>query len=209
METNLETSTPKPIGLFMRVGRGQPVYFEGDTTGGLFRLREGMVRVTKLSPGGRTITVRHVLPGDFFGEEALNASQHHTEAEALTDVSLEALPPAITDPTVLIHVSRNLSEQLARTQRFSAHLQLGELPERLARYLLELMDTPLLERDTEGRPCFRVAHEFLAQGVNATRESTSKMLLEMRHRGLILTSYKRVTLVDMIALERLANKELS
>ena len=52
----------------IRYRRGQTVYFEGDPALSLFKVETGLVRIAKLTPKGRVLTVRHVLPGDYFGE---------------------------------------------------------------------------------------------------------------------------------------------
>jgi CRP/FNR family transcriptional regulator, LitR-dependent transcriptional activator len=188
----------------LRVSKGSPVYLEGDPSESLFRLTAGMARVTKLSPNGRTVVVRHVLPGDYFGEESLNSQIHTVEAHALTDLTLEMLSPAVTDPSMLIQVTKNLSEQLARIMKFETHLQLGELPERIARYLLELLRTPLCETDALGRQSLRISQEVIAQGVNGTRESTAKILKQLRQAGLIEIEYRRTILIDLAGLQRFA-----
>jgi CRP/FNR family transcriptional regulator, LitR-dependent transcriptional activator len=192
----------------LRIPKGSPVYLEGDPSESLYRLTSGMARVTKLSPNGRTVVVRHVLPGDYFGEESLNARVHSVEAHALTDLTLEMLSPAVNDSSMLIQVTKNLSSQLARTMKFETHLQLGELIERIARYLLELIRTPLCEIDARGRSSLRISQEVVAQGVNGTRESTAKILNQLRHAGLIEIEYRRTTLIDLAGLERFARGEL-
>jgi CRP/FNR family transcriptional regulator, LitR-dependent transcriptional activator len=205
---NYPTSAPRPAHQ-IRVSRGSPVYLEGDPSESLYRLTSGLARVTKLSPSGRTIVVRHVLPGDYFGEEVLNAKAHSVEAHALTDLTLEMLSPVVNDSSMLIHVTKNLSEQLARTMKFETHLQIGELPERIARYLLELIRTPLCETDTLGRPSLRISQEVIGQGVNGTRESTAKILKQLRNAGLIEIEYRRTILIDLAGLQRFAHGELS
>jgi CRP/FNR family transcriptional regulator, LitR-dependent transcriptional activator len=192
-----------------RVARGTPVYSEGEPSESLYRLTSGLARVTKLSPGGRTIVVRHVLPGDYFGEEVLNANPHSVEAQALTDLTLERLSPNMQDPNMLISVTKNLSAQLARTMRFETHLQLGELPERVARYLLELCQTPLCETDAQGRCTLRVSQEVIGQGVNGTRESTAKVLKILRNAGLIAIEYRRTTILNLLRLEEYARGEMA
>jgi CRP/FNR family transcriptional regulator, LitR-dependent transcriptional activator len=199
-------NTPVQRFPILRVAAGQPVYLEGDLVAGLFRLRDGVARMTKLTPGGRTVTVRHVLPGDYFGEEVFCRPERSGEVQALTDLAIEMMPPTVSDLATLMQVSRSISEQLLRTQHFHEHLQLGEVPERIARYLLELVATPLLERDSHERPLLRISHEFIAQGTGASRETTSKVLAELRAEGFLETGYRSVTLVDMTALTRLARR---
>jgi CRP-like cAMP-binding protein len=78
----------------------------------------------------------------------------------------------------------------------------------VARYLLQLRHTPLSEVNAKGQPVLSVAQEVIAQGVNASRESASKILKEMRLEGLIDVQYRRTILLNIPALEVLAQNEL-
>src|SRR5690625_5602753 len=70
--------------------RKQTLYHSGDPAQSVFRVRDGLVRITRMTPEGRVLTVRHVMPGDFFGEEAFMAGQREEIAEALTVTAIEA-----------------------------------------------------------------------------------------------------------------------
>src|SRR5690625_3473110 len=74
----------------LRFQRRQTLYHAGDAARSVFRVRAGLVRITRMTPEGRVLTVRHVEPGDFFGEEAFMAGQREEIAEALTVTAIEA-----------------------------------------------------------------------------------------------------------------------
>ena len=78
----------------------------------------------------------------------------------------------------------------------------------MARYLLQLRHTPLCELNAKQQAVLSVAQEVIAQGVNASRESASKILKEMRLEGLIDVQYRRTILLNIPALEILAQNEL-
>ena len=67
-----------------RFARKETIYLRGEEARTLYRLEEGLVRVVELLPDGRLITLRHVLPGDYFGEEALEGTAYRYTAEAMT-----------------------------------------------------------------------------------------------------------------------------
>jgi CRP-like cAMP-binding protein len=54
-----------------KVRRKEVVYRAGDRTDAIYRLEHGLVRIIEILPDGRQLTLRHILPGDYFGEEAL------------------------------------------------------------------------------------------------------------------------------------------
>jgi CRP/FNR family transcriptional regulator, LitR-dependent transcriptional activator len=176
--------------------RRQTLYHNGDAARSVFRVRDGLVRITRMTPEGRVMTVRHVLPGDFFGEEAFTDGSREEMAEALTNARVEAIDPNRLGHGELIEITRSLSHQMQRLMDYEYHLQTGDLRQRVARYLLQLADTPLAHHDDAGRPVISATHELLAEGTASTRESVSKIITDLRSEGLIDSGYRSITLRD-------------
>ena len=176
--------------------RRQTLYHSGDPAQSVFRVRDGLVRITRMTPEGRVLTVRHLIPGDFFGEEAFMDGQREEIAEALTTAQIEAIDPALINQQDLMSITRSLSVQMQRSMEYQYHLQTGDLRQRVARYLLTLSETPLARRDAQGRPVISATHELVAEGTASTRESVSKIITELRAEGLIASGYRSITLVD-------------
>jgi CRP-like cAMP-binding protein len=204
-----------------RAARGEVLYRQGEPSGLLYRADTGLIRLFQVTPRGRTVTLRHVLPGDYFGEDSLTQPQatppiqaqqpggyHLCSAEALTPASLFVYDPGVLSERDLFELSRSMSEQLRRAMMHEVHLQSGDLKHRVVRYLLELSDTPLGAEDTENRLFVRATHELLAEGSGSTRESVSKVVTDLRDAGLIETGYRHITLLDMAALQSLAGLDL-
>ncbi len=184
--------------------RRQALYHSGDPAQSVFRVRDGLVRIARMSPEGRVMTVRHVLPGDFFGEEAFMDGTREEIAEALTTAQIEAIDPAMINHADLMTITRSLSHQMQRQMDYGYHLQTGDLRQRVARYLLKLAGTPLARRDAAGRATISATHELVAEGTASTRESVSKIVTELRAEGLIESGYRSITLVAVEELEAVA-----
>lgn len=191
----------------MKRQRREAFYLAEDPADNLFLLEEGLVRIVELLPDGRQLTLRHVLPGDYFGEEALEGGRHRYTAEALTEARAQALDPRKFSHEALLLVARNLARQMRRVQAYEAHLQLGELRARVARYLLFLDRTPARGEDLRGMYVL-ASHEEIADATASTRESVSKILSDLRRDGLIETAYRRVYLLNPQALILEAEGEL-
>ena len=206
----LSTDAPRKT----RAVRGEVIYRQGERCGLLYRADTGLIRLFQVTPRGRTVTLRHVLPGDYFGEACLlpseQAAAHYLySAEALTPASLYIYDPALLAERELIDVSRSIGQQLRRARLHEVHLQSGDLKHRVVRYLLELSDTPLGAEDSDNRLFVRATHELLAEGSGSTRESVSKVVTDLRDAGLIETGYRHITLLDLVALRSLAGHDLS
>ncbi len=184
------------------------IFAAGEPARTLYRLEEGLVRIVELLPDGRLLTLRHLLPGDYFGEEALlERGRYRYAAEAMTEAWIRELDPRGMGHEELHKVAQNLARQMRRVHAYETHLQSGELKARIARYLLFLADTPASGRD-EGGIYITLSHEEIAEATASTRESVSKLLAELRKEGLVRTAYRRIYLLDFRALEEMAEGSL-
>lgn len=189
----------------LRFRRKQTLYHNGDPAQSVFRVRDGLIRITRMTPEGRILTVRHVLPGDFFGEEAFMHGARVEIAEALTSAEIEAIDPERINHSDLMTITRSLSDQMQRLMDYEYHLQTGDLRQRVARYLLKLSATPIATLDERGRPIVSATHELLAEGTASTRESVSKIITELRTEGFIESGYRSILIVDGGGLETIAD----
>jgi len=185
--------------------RKQTLYHSGDPAQSVFRVRDGLVRITRMTPEGRVLTVRHVMPGDFFGEEAFTRGNREEIAEALTTAQIEAINPEMINHSDLMTITQSLSKQMQRLMDYEYHLQTGDLRQRVARYLITLSETPLCSKDAAGRPVISATHELIAEGTASTRESVSKIITELRSEGFIESGYRSITIVDELALEAIVD----
>lgn len=210
-EANIRESTVRQNGdeldipgQMLRFQRRQTLYHNGDPAKSVFRVRDGLVRITRMTPEGRVLTVRHVEPGDFFGEEAFNEGRRDEMAEALTNTDIEAIDPALINHADLFAITQSLSQQMQRLMDYEYHLQTGDLRQRVARYLLQLAQTPLAREDDEGRQAVAATHELIAEGTASTRESVSKIVTELRAAGLIESGYRSIVILDSDSLDEVA-----
>lgn len=183
-----------------KVRRKEVVYRAGDRADVLYHLERGLVRITEILPDGRQLTLRHVLPGDYFGEEALSERQYKYTAEALTEAAAFAVDPKVLSNDDLRALAGSLASQMVQVQAYETHLQWGELRSRICRYLLYLAATAAKGQDERG-VFVTASHEEIADATASTRESVSKLLSDLRHEGILDTGYRKIYLVDRKTLE--------
>lgn len=183
-----------------KVRRKEVVYRAGDLADVLYHLERGLVRITEILPDGRQLTLRHVLPGDYFGEEALSERQYKYTAEALTEAAAFAVDPKVLSNDDLRALAGSLASQMVQVQAYETHLQWGELRSRICRYLLYLAATAAKGQDERG-VFVTASHEEIADATASTRESVSKLLSDLRHEGILDTGYRKIYLVDRKTLE--------
>ena len=68
------------------------MYDESDKALGVFTLRQGLVKLVRVTADGRARVVRVLFPGDVVGLEALATGRYDSQAVALSEVSLCRIP---------------------------------------------------------------------------------------------------------------------
>lgn len=128
----------------VRVSAGQSPIFQAGQTGGVWRVRQGVVRLDRHC-GPVRLPVQLALPGDLIGIEALCEQPYQFSAEALTACELEPVPLGTSDDAkALGQRARLLGDVLLQQQARShdmATLRTGSVIQRLS-HLLHLLGLP-------------------------------------------------------------------
>jgi len=193
----------------VRYAAGEVVLYPGVPAPGepLYRVVEGLVRIQYVDEEGNALTLRFVHPGEFFGEEALAGLERDHFAETMVESELEVVPIPELGPEDYPALTAQLVTALKRGYRQIERLVTQRLKNRVAAALLELLNTPLADRDEEGRPLVRLTHDDLAAAVGSVRETVTKIVGELAREGCIQSGYGKITLLDLEGLRKLAAKK--
>ena len=178
--------TARPV----RYARGKTVFAQGALANSVFYLRDGGVKLSVLSSGGKEAVVAMLGPGDFFGEGCL-AGQPLRMGTASAVVETVALRLPKRD------VIRMLREHSDFSDRFIAHMltrnirieedlvdQLFNSSEkRLARTLLLLARYGKENTVTHALP--KLPQETLAEMIGTTRSRVNFFMNKFRKLGFI------------------------
>lgn len=171
----------------------------------LFILKEGHVRLYRLSPEGKALTTAVLEPGTIFGEMAMLGQRlHQSYAEALNPCLLclmsreDVKGMLLSDPRVATRIAEILGQRLISAEQRLSDFAFKNLPQRMASLLLQLARPPKarLFRSVSGPPEVRFTHEALAEMIGTYRETATKILGEFRAQGLIDLKRGCVVLVD-------------
>jgi CRP/FNR family cyclic AMP-dependent transcriptional regulator len=171
------------------------VVSEGDRTDSLYIILTGKVKVF-LSDEARSLTLRTLGPGDYFGEMVLDAGPRSAsvmtlEPSTFAVVSREAFEkfiaarPEFTIRLIkkLIHLTRALTNNVR-------NLALLDVYGRVARLLLELA----VERDGKRVIPEKLTQREIANRVGASREMIGLILRDLSIGGYITVSGKEITI---------------
>ncbi len=165
----------------------------------LYLVKRGYVRLYRVTPEGRQLTVSLVGPGNVFGElEGLSTGTRRSFGEAVTDVLLCVLRDADLErlmrayPEVAVRMVRVLSERLRELEELLERVALSNVRTRLLHLLLKLAErfgTP------EGRLVqvgVGLTHQDLADMVGCSRETVTLTLGELGREGVVRTARRRL-----------------
>lgn len=172
----------------------------------LYRVTTGLVRLFTVDDDGSGVTLRYIKPGGYFGEEVLADRPRRYFAEAVTDTQLEVVPADQLNQDEQNALSRQLAEALDRMGSSLHRLAGKPLRARVAAEILELSDSDLAQRGSDGATVIRVTHDDLATAVGSVRETVTKVIGELVRLGGIRAGYGKVTIRDARVLRDVAGE---
>jgi CRP-like cAMP-binding protein len=193
---------------------GHIFYAPEDYGDRLLILRRGRVRIYKLSPEGRALTLLVLQPKAIFGEMMLvDEWVQDSFAEAMTECEVGAL--GRTDlrqllgayPAVALRFMEVMSQRLRALERKLADVAFKSVPQRLAAVLLNLAALePERPAPDEPPAVVRYTHQQLAEMIGSYRETVTKAIGEFREAGLIRVEEDAIYLTAMAKLQELASR---
>ncbi len=180
----------------------------------LFVLRSGRVRIYKLSPEGRALTLMVLEPVTIFGEMTLVGQWlHDTFAEAMSEcviglIGRDTLRQILADhPQVALAFMELMGQRLRAMENKLADIAFKNVAQRLASVLLNLAGTPVGQGQPATPPMVvRYTHQQLAEMIGSYRETVTKAIGELREGGMIRIDDDAISLINVEQLQRLANR---
>jgi CRP-like cAMP-binding protein len=170
------------------------------------------VRLYKLSPEGRGLTLAVLEPVTIFGEMTLVGQwMHDSFAEAMTECTIGIIRrDDLRDilqryPAVSLAFMELMGQRLRDIEGKLADIAFKSVAQRLATVLLNLAGE--MDDDPSAPPTVvRYTHQQLAEMIGSYRETVTKAVGEFRETGLIRIAEDAIQLTNLAELRQLANK---
>lgn len=187
------------------VPRGRVFYRPEDPGERLFLLQEGRVQLYRISPEGKKLVIATLGPGALFGEMALLGQQmHNAFAEAIEDCSIMVLNRTdlerliLNVPTIGRRILALTHKRLSDAEARLEDIAFKGIPARLASLLLRMA------AEQDGRTITGLTHQDLAEMIGTYRETATQVLNDLKNDGLIEIGRKRITILDLERLRKVA-----
>jgi CRP/FNR family transcriptional regulator len=180
------------------------VFHQGDQCSNYLLVLEGSVKVLSRAENGREIILYRLGSGDscvlttscLFGDVPYPAEGSTETAVTALAIPAAAFKKAIQQSEAFrTLVFQSFTDHLAGVIALVEEIAFGRLGSRLARYLLEHVDSSQQLKTT---------HQELATELGSAREVISRQLKELEGRGLVQLQRGRIDLQDVDALKKLA-----
>ena len=190
---------------------GDAIYREGEYGDALYVLKSGVVKLFRPYSGSKEATLRLLKPWDIFGHLAfVGEARQRAYAEAVTECRVTKVPKIFMErairrePQAALKMMTLLELRLVQYEELVKCLLPRETEVRLANLLPLLAQKFGDRRDGVVTIDLRLTHQDLAAMVASTRESVTKVLNDLRNRGVVEIEAGRITIKDQAALARLS-----
>lgn len=187
------------------------LFREGESSGYLYLLRTGQLKLTNLSANGREQIIGIGLPGHLLGFHTMDDTAHSYTAEALTPVSVCTISRVDMEevlrenPAVARRVIDIINEELVRARGLVRLLGRKTSVEKVAAFVLSL--SPLGFRN--GTPTelpLPLSRQEMADLLGLTVETVSRHMSEFKRAGIVDAPRGHVTILDADRLAALAGE---
>lgn len=183
------------------IKKGEPIFSEGENVNGIFCVKDGVCKLSKLSENGNEQILKLVAKGELLGQRSMISDEPvNLSAVALEDMEVCFVPKSEIlgffneNNQFSMNVMKSICGDLKEADDHLVNMAQKSVRQRLAETLLELNETFGTNEDKSLR--IKLSREEIAGMVGTATESCIRLLSEFNKNGLIELSGKKITLKD-------------
>ena len=181
------------------IKKGDPIFEEGETVNGIYCIKDGVCKLSKLSANGKDQIVKLVKPGELLGQRSMISDEPaNLSAIALEDMEVcfiprnEVLQFFNNNNQFSMNIMKSICGDLKESDDHMVSMAQKTVKERLAETLLYLEDT--FGKNENGSLHIQLSREELAGMIGTATESCIRLLSEFAKNGLVNLNVKKITL---------------
>ncbi len=192
----------------MSFKKGDAIFKEGAHLNGIFCVRNGKCKVTKLSPNGKDQIIRFIKKGDLIGERSvMSGTTAHLTVTALEDTQACFIPKENIENSFKnntkfsLEITKTICEDLDNANISITNMAQKNVKERLADTLL-LFDRTF-GTDNEGCLNIKLSREEIANAIGTATESSIRLLSQLKKEGIISLKGKKIKILNKTKLQHI------
>jgi CRP-like cAMP-binding protein len=191
------------------IKKGENIFEEGENVNGIFCVKDGVCKMTKLSPNGKDHIVKLVTKGELLGQRSMISDEPaNLSAIALEDMQVCFIPKNEVmgffdkNNQFSMNVMKTICGDLKLSDEHMVNMAQKSVKERLAETLIYLHET--LGTNADGTLKIQLSRDELASMIGTATESCIRLLSDFNKLGLIALIGKKIVLKDINKLKKLA-----
>lgn len=217
MPIGLEVSEMKKLDEMIekrrQVKQGQMLYANGDPFTSLYAIRTGFFKTCVVNEDGREQVTGFQMAGEIIGLDGIVSDQHSCNAVALEDAEVCIMPFASVEdlsreiPALQRHVHRIMSREIVRENGMMMMLGNMRAEERLAAFLLNLVQRLHARGFSQSEMILRMTREEIGSYLGLKLETISRTFFKLSDYGIIEVKQRYVKILAPDALKKLSNPQ--
>ncbi|MDP5159034.1 MAG: Crp/Fnr family transcriptional regulator [Flaviramulus sp.] len=189
------------------IKKGEVIFDEGESINGVYCIKDGVCKLSKLSKNGKDQIVKIVVKGDLLGQRSLVTDESsNLQATALNDMEVCFIPKSeIIDDLqknskFSFDVLKSMANDLKEADEVIVNMAQKSVRQRLAETLIYINDSFGVNPD--GTLSVLLSREDYANIVGTATESAIRVLSQFKKEGLISTIGKFIKIENISGLNR-------
>ena len=190
------------------IKKGEPIFEEGEVTNGIYCIKDGVCKLSKLSDNGKDQIVKLVKPGELLGQRSMISDEPaNLSAVALEDMEVCFIPRSevmqffTQNNQFSMNVMKTICDDLKGADDHMVNMAQKTVRQRLGETLIYLEETFGKNEDDTLR--IQLSREELAGMIGTATESCIRLLSELNKSEYIELIGKKIKLLDKNKLKRL------
>ncbi|WP_136481933.1 Crp/Fnr family transcriptional regulator [Cognatitamlana onchidii] len=191
-----------------KIKKGEIIFEEGEVLNGVYCVRDGICKLSKLSENGKDQIVKMVVKGQLLGQRSLISEESsNLQATALNDMEVCFIPKSEIfadlqkNSKFSLEVLKDMAHDLRDSDDIIVNMAQKSVRQRLAETLIYIHDS--FGTNPDGTLSVLLSREDYANIVGTATESAIRVLSQFKKEGTISTVGKYIKIENLAALKRI------
>ncbi len=192
------------------IKKGDVIFEEGENVNGIYCIKDGVCKLSKLSANGKDQIVKLIKSGELLGQRSMISDEPaNLSAIALEDMEVCFIPKnemlGFFDKNnqFSMNMMKSICGDLKEADEHTVSMAQKSVKERLAQTLVYLLET--FGKNEDETLHIQLSREELAGMIGTATESCIRILSEFNKDQIIELLGKKIIIKDVIKLKKIAN----
>ena len=189
------------------IKKGEVIFEEGEVLNGVYCVKDGICKLTKLSANGKDQIVKMVVKGELLGQRSIISDESsNLQATALNDMEVcfipksEILGDLKKNNNFSLDILRHMAADLKDADDIIVNMAQKSVRQRLAEAIINIHNS--FGTNSDGTLSVLLSREDFAGIVGTATESAIRVLSQFKKEGLISTHGKKIKIENLDGLKR-------